>query len=176
MAIAYRSVKFITDRWSGITWDFYLSERTAKTIIVTLDLFLNLYEAQYHVRPKVIECDGELTKSNDIRKYVEVNKRMRLEPSAPGTQSQNGGAERAGALIKAKARAGAKLPAYLWKEIYQAAVYVGTCTTEPPSTCTGGPLLTTVFIPIWPTEMASWWKTGARNKGICEYTGARHLR
>ena len=127
-----------------------------------------MYEAQYHVRPKVIECDGELTKSNDIRKYVEVNKRMRLEPSAPGTQSQNGGAERAGALIKAKARAGAKLPAYLWKEIYQAAVYVGTCTTEPPSTCTGGPLLTTVFIPIWPTEMASWWKTGARNKGIFE--------
>ena len=123
----YRSVMLITDRWSGYTWDFYLSTRTAEALIATLDLFLNLLKKQYNLEPNVIECDGELTKSFDIRRYVEVEKKMRLEPSAPDTQSQNGGAERSGGTVKTKARAmraGAKLPAHLWKEIYQAAVYL----------------------------------------------------
>lgn len=45
-----------------------------------------------------------------------------IEPSAPDTQSQNGGAERSGGgVIEAKARTmrkGARLPEDLWREIY----------------------------------------------------------
>ncbi len=52
---------------------------------------------------------------------------MKLEPSAPYTQAQNGGAERSGGVIKDKARSmrtGAKLPSFLWVEIFRTAVYL----------------------------------------------------
>lgn len=50
-----------------------------------------------------------------------------LELSAPNTQSQNGGAERSGAVIKEKSRAnrlGAELPKDQWPEIVSATVYL----------------------------------------------------
>ncbi|RYP15656.1 hypothetical protein DL767_010301 [Monosporascus sp. MG133] len=52
---------------------------------------------------------------------------IRLEPSAPHTQAQNGGAERSGGVIKEKAtamRSGAKLPSFLIVYILKAAVYL----------------------------------------------------
>jgi len=45
-----------------------------------------------------------------------------VEPSAPNTQAQNGGAERSRGVIKLKARAmkiAARFPHYLWVEIYK---------------------------------------------------------
>ena len=50
-----------------------------------------------------------------------------MEPSTPYTQSQNGGAERSGGVVKEKARAmtqGAHLPSDLWREVTRAAVYL----------------------------------------------------
>ena len=50
-----------------------------------------------------------------------------MEPSAPYTQSQNGGAERSGHMVKQKAAAmaqGAHLPSDLWTEITRSAVYL----------------------------------------------------
>jgi hypothetical protein len=55
-------------------------------------MFLNLLEKQ-KLESNVIECDNELMKSFDMRQYVEVTKSMRLEPSVPDTQSQNGGGD-----------------------------------------------------------------------------------
>jgi hypothetical protein len=65
--------------------------------------------------------------SNRIQTFISVDNGIRLEPSAPNTQSQNGGAERSGGVIKEKARAmrlGSKLPAFLWVEIVRSAVYL----------------------------------------------------
>ena len=50
-----------------------------------------------------------------------------MEPSAPNTPAQNGGAERLGGVIAEKIRvmrAGAKLLAVLWPEISKAVVYL----------------------------------------------------
>jgi hypothetical protein len=50
-----------------------------------------------------------------------------MEPSAPNTQAQNGGAERSGGVVKEKARAnrlGANLPRDMWPEIVRATVYL----------------------------------------------------
>jgi len=50
-----------------------------------------------------------------------------VEPLAPNTPAQNGGAERSGGVIAEKIRvmrAGAKLPAVLWPEISKAVVYL----------------------------------------------------
>ena len=52
---------------------------------------------------------------------------IKVEPSAPYTQAQNGGAERSGGVIKEKSRAmrtSSKLPTSLWPEITRAAVYL----------------------------------------------------
>ncbi|KAL8376599.1 hypothetical protein RB595_007616 [Gaeumannomyces hyphopodioides] len=68
-----------------------------------------------------------VTKGAFAAKYGTGDKHIKIEPSAPYTQSQNGAAERSGGMIKEKARAmkaGAKLPSFLWVEIYRTAVYL----------------------------------------------------
>jgi hypothetical protein len=52
---------------------------------------------------------------------------MKLEPSALNIQSQNGGTERSGGVIKEKARAmrsSLRLLSFLWHEIVRTAVYL----------------------------------------------------
>jgi hypothetical protein len=117
----------ITDRYSGFVWDFYLRTRDAQSIIIGLQWLLTILERQYQIKPEVIECDNELTKSHDIQIFIVVRNAMKLEPCAPNTQSQNGAAERTGETIKHKANAmrdSSKLPAYLWVEIVRTAVYL----------------------------------------------------
>ena len=56
-----------------------------------------------------------------------VGRGLKVEHSAPQTQSQNGSAKRLGGVIKEKARsmrASAKFPRFLWLEITRAAVYL----------------------------------------------------
>jgi Reverse transcriptase (RNA-dependent DNA polymerase) len=123
----YTSVMLITDRFSGYIWDFYLQNRQARTITDALRWLFSILERQYQIKPEVIECDNELENSHEIKKFITIENAMRLEPSAPNTQSQNGGAERSGGVIKEKARAmrgGAKLPHFLWTEIVRTAVYL----------------------------------------------------
>ena len=60
-----------------------------------------------------------------MRRFLEKEKLLKVEPSPPDTQDQNGGAERSGGVIKEKIRAmRGKLPTALWREVVQAAVYL----------------------------------------------------
>uniref|UniRef100_A0A0D2XSC0 Integrase catalytic domain-containing protein n=1 Tax=Fusarium oxysporum (strain Fo5176) TaxID=660025 RepID=A0A0D2XSC0_FUSOF len=123
----YTSAMLVTDRYSGYIWDYYLPDRTAPTLIGALEHLLRTLERQLQCRPEVIECDNEIPDSHQVSDFLSIKNGMRLEPSAPYAQSQNGGAERSGGVIKEKARAmraGAKLPSFLWVEIWRAAVYL----------------------------------------------------
>ena len=82
-------------------------------------------KSQYNVFPTAVECDNEFTTQKPrIRKYLE-EKGINVEPSAPYTQAQNGGAERSGGVIKEMIRAMAgNFPDFLWPEISKAAVYL----------------------------------------------------
>ncbi|EXU94611.1 integrase core domain protein, partial [Metarhizium robertsii] len=121
------SVMFITDRWSGYVWDFYLTDRKADTIRTALEILFGILERRYQITPRVIECDNEIyEKRHQLRSWLE-SLSILIEPSAKYTPAQNGGAERSGGVLEIKARAmriGAGLPNYLWVEIFKAAVYL----------------------------------------------------
>ena len=123
----FKSTMLVTDRWSGEIRDYYLTDRTAASIIAALEDLFGRLELQ-GFKPQVIECDNELyLRKHDVRRFLEQEKHMKIEPSAAHTQSQNGAAERSGGMVKDKSRAmreGAKLPATLWPEINRAAVYL----------------------------------------------------
>lgn len=125
--IGRRSLMLVTDRWSGYIWDYYIWNRTAPVLILALQKLFGLLERQFQLRPRVIECDNEIIqREHPVKRYLD-SLFIITEPSAPETQEQNGGAERSGGVMKTKARAmrtSAKLPAYLWTEIYHAAVYL----------------------------------------------------
>uniref|UniRef100_A0A1Y1L2P0 Integrase catalytic domain-containing protein n=1 Tax=Photinus pyralis TaxID=7054 RepID=A0A1Y1L2P0_PHOPY len=121
------SVMFVTDRWSGYVWDFYLTDRKADTIKTALKILFGVLERRYQIKPRVIECDNEIyEKRHQLRSWLE-SLFILIEPSAEYTPAQNGGAERSGGVLEIKARAmriGAGLPNYLWVEIFKAAVYL----------------------------------------------------
>ena len=121
----YKNLMLISDRYSGLTWDFYLEDRTAQSIINALSYLFNLLEQNYNLKPEIIECDNEITTQKPrVFQFLQAH-RLKLEPSAPYTQAQNGGAERLGGVIKQKIRAmRGKLPSSLWPEISRAAVYL----------------------------------------------------
>ena len=56
----YSSLMLITDRWSGLIWDYYLQDRTALTIIAAIDSLFKILSRQFKVAPKVVECDNEI--------------------------------------------------------------------------------------------------------------------
>ena len=123
----YTSLMLITDRWSGLTWDFYLQDRKAKSIIAAINALFQILEKRYHAIPKVVECDNEITEVKPKVRIWLKSKAIRIEPSAPRTQSQNGGAERSRGVIKEKGRAmraSSKFPEFLWPEVSRAAVYL----------------------------------------------------
>jgi hypothetical protein len=86
-----------------------------------------MLKTQFGITVKAVECDNETTiVKNAVKKWLTA-RGIKIEPSAPDTQAQNGGAERSGGVIKAKARAiriGAHLPYDLWSEVTRAAVYL----------------------------------------------------
>ncbi|RYO84351.1 hypothetical protein DL764_009346 [Monosporascus ibericus] len=124
----YRYVMFATDRYSGFIWDTYLKNREQDTLITAFRYLLGVLKNQDKVFPQVIECDNEILKNHQLRDMLQSPPfSIRLKPSAPHTQAQNGGAERSGGVIKEKAtamRSGAKLPAFLIVYIFKAAVYL----------------------------------------------------
>jgi hypothetical protein len=122
----FKHLMLVTDRWSGLVWDFYLTDRKGKTLVEAFDGLWIYLDTQYRIRPAVIETDNEVMKHDGIISWA-AEKGIRFEPSAPYTQAQNGGAERSGGVIKEKARAireSAKFPEFLWPEIVKAAVYL----------------------------------------------------
>ena len=123
-----KSQMLATDRYSGFVWDFYFKDnRLGKTIIYFLDIMVRFLKTQYNITVKVIECDGEIaTTKPEVARWCNAQAII-LEPSAPDTQAQNGGAERSGGVIKDKSRTirlDANLPWELWPEITRAAVYL----------------------------------------------------
>lgn len=123
----YTSQMLLTCRSTGYIWDYYLTSRTTEAIITVFKSFFEHLEVQHNIKVRVIECDNEITEvkpqvGNSIR-----NRAIVIEPSAPYSQAQNGGAERSGGVIKDKERAmrtGSKLPHQLWPEIGKTAVYL----------------------------------------------------
>ncbi|KAG7001233.1 hypothetical protein FOFC_03480 [Fusarium oxysporum] len=123
----YTSQMLLTCRATGYIWDYYLTARTADAIITAFKAFLGHMERQHSLKVRVIECDNEITEVKPKVGDFLRDRAIILEPSAPHTQAQNGGAERSGGVIKDKERAmrtGAKLPHQLWPEIGRTAVYL----------------------------------------------------
>ena len=114
----------LTDRATLMNWDYYLPQTTGDAIIDALSHFLRLFEGQYHKKPKVIESDNEIvTVKPRVNQFLESQK-VKTEPSAPHTQAQNGGAERAWSVLSHMIRAmKGKLPDVLWPEVCRAGVY-----------------------------------------------------
>ena len=102
----YTSLMIITDRWSGLCWDYYMSNRETETIIAALTHFFGMLDRQYDIQPKVIEVDNELTTQKPKVKAFLEKECVKLEPSAPYTGAQLGGAERPGGAIKVIIRSG----------------------------------------------------------------------
>lgn len=122
----FNSLMLITDRYSGLVWDYYLSDRKGITLYQALYGFLGHLDRQYNIKPKVIETDNEIPKHHDLVNWLSQGD-IKIEPSPPDTQGLNGGAERSGGVVKDKARAmraASKLPTDLWPEIYRTAVYL----------------------------------------------------
>lgn len=123
-----KSQMLITDRYSGFMWDLYFKDnRPARSIIRLLSNFVTFLKKQFNIEVKVIEADNEIySVKQDVAKWCDAQGIV-IEPSAPDTQAQNGGAERSGGVIKEKARAmrlDANLPWDLWPEVTRSAVYL----------------------------------------------------
>ena len=68
----FTSLMLVTDRWSGMNWDYYMSDRRADTIIKALDHLFGVFKRQYSIEPKVIECDNEITTQKpEVKTYLE---------------------------------------------------------------------------------------------------------
>lgn len=120
----FNSLVLVTERTSGYMWDFYLTDRKSKTLIDLLTYIIDFFESRYK-KPSVIECDNEIVTQKPKVAEQLAKLQVKVEPSAPYAQAQNGGAERSGGVIKDKARAmSGKLPNQLWREVYSAAVYL----------------------------------------------------
>lgn len=113
-------------RATGFLWDFYLKDHSARAIIQALQTFTTFLKTQFSITVKVIETDNEMFRSAEAQRWADAQGVL-VEPSAPDTQAQNGGAERSGGVIKEKSRAmrlDANLPWAIWPEVVRSAVYL----------------------------------------------------
>lgn len=51
----------LTNRHTGMMWDYYLDQRTTESITLTLNHFLTLWKNQYQYTVRAIETDNEIT-------------------------------------------------------------------------------------------------------------------
>ncbi|RYP30088.1 hypothetical protein DL768_011201 [Monosporascus sp. mg162] len=82
-------------------------------------------KSHFGLRVKFIRGDMELARDSSVRWLHSEG--ILVEPSAPYTHAQNGGAERSGGVVMEKARAiriGSKLPHNLWKKPVSCAAYL----------------------------------------------------
>jgi hypothetical protein len=116
----------LTDRATGYVWDYYFVIRKSADLIKIFDAFFNIMKVHNFIRIKTVEYDNEIEKHSQVVEFL-ASKSIRIEPLAPNTQGQNGGAERSGGVLKDKERAmrvRARLPHALWPEIGKTAVYL----------------------------------------------------
>jgi hypothetical protein len=116
----------LTDRATGYVWDYYFVTRKSANLIKMFDAFFNMIKVHNSIRVKTVECDNKIEKHSQVAEFFAF-KSIRIEPLAPNTQGQNGGAKRSGGVLKDKKRAmrvGARLPHALWPKIGKTAVYL----------------------------------------------------
>jgi hypothetical protein len=116
----------LTNRATGYVWDYYFITRKSADLIRMFDAFLNIMEVHNSIKVKTIEYNNEIEKHSQVAEFL-ASKSIRIKPSAPNTQGQNGGAKRSEGVLKNKKRAmrvGARLPYALWPEIGKTAVYL----------------------------------------------------
>ena len=118
----------IVDQYSGLARGYFIKDAQTGTLKPLLQRILGEIERQDNSYPEVLECDNEIMKHTSIMNMlIAPPYSLRIKPSAPDTQAQNGGVERIVGVIKQKLvamRASAKFPAYLIKYIYAAAIYL----------------------------------------------------
>lgn len=122
----YTSCAIITDRESGLCWDYYFEDRQEHSLLAMLKHFTQMLETMYDVKVRTVETDNELQKSNLISVWL-AGKGIKIDESAPRTQQQNGSGERSGGVAKEKVRLliiDSKLPDGLWPELMRTAVYL----------------------------------------------------
>ena len=160
-----KSQMLITDKYSGFQWDFYFTDnRTAKSIVKILTNFFLFLKNHYNITPKTIEADNEIATVKPEVKHWLATQGVTVEPSAPDTQAQNGGAERSGGVNKEKSRAmrlGANLPWELWPEITRSAVYLHNRTPN--------------YANNWKTPYEVFFTRTALNNGIVTSAKKPHL-
>ena len=80
----YTTLMLIIDRWLGLIWDYYIKGNyTTEDIITALKSLFGMLFNQYRIKPKVIECDNELTQTKPgVGAWLE-RKDVKVEPSAP---------------------------------------------------------------------------------------------
>jgi hypothetical protein len=127
-----KSQMLITCKFSKMQWDAYFTDnQTAKSIIKALSTFILFLKNHYNISVKTIKADNEITiVKPEVERWL-ANQGTIVEPSAPNTQVQNGGAECSGSVNKEKARAmrlDANLSWKLWPEVTRAAVYLSNRT------------------------------------------------
>jgi hypothetical protein len=81
-------------------------------------------EVHNFIKIKIVKCDNKIEKHSQVAEFLAFRS-IKVEPLAPNTQGQNGGAERSRGVLKDKERAmrvGARFPHALWPKIGKTAV------------------------------------------------------
>jgi hypothetical protein len=107
-------------------WNYYFVTRKSANLIRMFNAFFNIIKVHNSIRIKIVECNNEIEKHSQIAEFL-ASRSIKIEPSAPNTQDQNGGAERSKGVLKDKERAmrvKARFPHALWPEIGKTAVYL----------------------------------------------------
>jgi hypothetical protein len=107
-------------------WDYYFVTRKFVDLIRIFNAFFNIMKVHNSIKVKTVKCDNKIEKHSQVAEFL-TSKSIRIEPLAPNTQGQNGGAERLRGVLKDKERAmrvEARFPYALWPEIGKTAVYL----------------------------------------------------
>ncbi|KAM4064374.1 integrase core domain-containing protein [Hirsutella rhossiliensis] len=106
---------------------FYYALKSKTEVRDAFKKLTSMLETQYGIKLINLATDGEkalLTK--ELVKFIE-GLGIRVFQSAPSTPTQNGHAERSGAVVKERARLmnlDSRIPEELWTETYRTAVYL----------------------------------------------------
>lgn len=122
----YTSAAIITDRCTGLMWDYYFDNRKDNNIAAMLANLVQMLSTRFDIKLRVIETDNEIRKGSITRDWLN-QEGIQVEESAPRTQQQNGSGERSGGVVKEKARIlklESNLPSELWPEMVRTAVYL----------------------------------------------------
>jgi hypothetical protein len=79
----FRSLLLVTDRWSGYSFNLYLKDGLALTIIEALTYLINHLKYQHNINVKVIECDNKFMEVKPEVAQTLSNYNICIELSVP---------------------------------------------------------------------------------------------